>query len=69
MTRTAVRRHVDVSDGRLVIRKIVVEAPVCEPTSVVEPIVTDTRDAQRVDRFRTLSRARHALRDRGDRQP
>ena len=40
MTRTAIRRHVDVSDGRLVIRKIVVEtsecldvAPASEPVS------------------------------------
>jgi len=29
MTRTAVRRHVDVDDGRLIIRKIVVETSEC----------------------------------------
>lgn len=30
MTRTAVRRHVDVDDGRIVIRKIVVETEIPE---------------------------------------
>lgn len=33
MTRTDVRRHVDVNDGRVVIRKIVVETEVRETAS------------------------------------
>jgi hypothetical protein len=40
MTRTAVRRHVDVSDGRLVIRKIVVETSQCRGAAPAdEPVV------------------------------
>lgn len=35
MTRTAVRRHVDVTDGRLVIRKIVVETSECRDVAPV----------------------------------
>lgn len=64
MTRTAVRRYVELSDGRLVIRNIVVEAPVSEPTNqaVQAQPTAEARDASRVDRFRSLSRARQALR-------
>lgn len=64
MTRTSVRRYVDLSDGRLVIRTIVVEAPVAESVSKVEqtPAPAKPRDDSRVERFRSLNRARHALR-------
>lgn len=67
MTRTAVRRHVDVSDGRLVIRKIVVEAPVCQPSQVEQvSACAEARDGHRVtDRLPGIGRARHALRERG----
>ncbi len=45
MTRTAVRRHVDVNDGRVVIRKIVVETEISEsaPVESCAPVVQQPR--------------------------
>ena len=42
MTRTAVRRRVDVNDGRLVIRKVVVETSECLNAGPAEEPATTT---------------------------
>lgn len=42
MTRTAVRRHVDVNDGRVVIRKIVVETELSETPRTDAASASDT---------------------------
>jgi hypothetical protein len=40
MTRTAVRRRVDVNDGRLVVKKVVIETSEClDAGPAVEPVV------------------------------
>jgi hypothetical protein len=63
MTRTAVRRHVDVADGRLVIRKIVVETSDCrQPAPVAEPDVAET--PRRTGRLRGLRAGKYAMRVR-----
>ena len=64
MTRTAVRRYVELSDGRLVIRTIVVEAPVSEPMTqeAQAPAPATAHDTTPVDRSRSLNRVRQALR-------
>lgn len=68
MTRTAVRRHVDVSDGRLVIRKIVVEAPVAYPdasaTDQDAPVMSEREPQRRANRLRSLNPGRYAMRAR-----
>jgi hypothetical protein len=74
MTRTAVRRHVDVDDGRLVIRKIVVETSDCrEVASVADaPAAVTPTSAEaastparvRVRRVRGLRPGKYAVRVR-----
>jgi hypothetical protein len=66
MTRTAVRRHVDVTDGRLVIRKIVVETPESrQPVQATEQAAASPRDSQRrASRLRNLKPVRNAMRGR-----
>ena len=53
MTRTAVRRHVDVNDGRIVIRRIVVETemPESAPSESCAPVVQEPRH-RRLNRLR-----------------
>jgi hypothetical protein len=68
MTRTAVRRHVDVRDGRLVIRRIVVATPACRRVaSAVEPVVAAAPaggDAARGRRPRRLAPGAYVVRVR-----
>lgn len=65
MTRTAVRRHVDLADGRLVIRKIVVETSECrEIAPVVESVAAPTEQPGRVSRLRALRPGKYAVRSR-----
>ncbi len=66
MTRTAVRRHVDVNDGRVVIRKIVVETSGCRdiaPTSHV-PTLESAREPRRARRPRRMKPGTFAVRRR-----
>ena len=61
MTRTAVRRRVDVSDGRLVIRKVVVETSECLNAGPAgEPEVTD----QRSEKLRKIRPGKYSVRIR-----
>ena len=68
MTRTAVRRHVDVADGRLVIRKIVVEtsecreiAPLAEVSVASHSVASEPRVGRRL---RNLKPGKYAVRVR-----
>jgi hypothetical protein len=64
MTRTAVRRHVDVADGRLVIRKIVVETSDCrQPAPAAEQVAAE-RQPERRGRLRGLRAGKYAMRVR-----
>lgn len=67
MTRTAVRRHVDVADGRLVIRKIVIETSECREVAPAAEVdittpVAGTVEVQR--RPRSLKPGKYAMRIR-----
>jgi hypothetical protein len=64
MTRTAVRRHVDVTDGRLVIRKIVVETSECREVAPAADIATTPEEQQRGFRLRGLKPGKYAVRVR-----
>jgi hypothetical protein len=77
MTRTAVRRRVDVNDGRLVIRKVVVETSEClDAGPIVEPVVenvapaaaeasaTGERRFRRPERLRGLRPGKYSVRIR-----
>jgi hypothetical protein len=66
MTRTAVRRRVDLTDGRLVIRKIVVETSECRaPGPAVEPAAAELPQAEgRGRRLRVLRPGTYAVRSR-----
>jgi hypothetical protein len=67
MTRTAVRRHVDLADGQLVIRRIVVETSECRDAGPAsEPAVAVAAPAEREEsrRPRGLRPGRYLLRVR-----
>ena len=67
MTRTAVRRRVDVNDGRLVIRKIVVETSECFDIAAGEPqgaLAGAGEVAAHPRWLRRIKPGRHALRAR-----
>lgn len=66
MTRTAVRRHVDLADGRLVIRKIVVETSECrEVVPAAETLATTSAEQPgRAGRLRALRPGKYAVRVR-----
>jgi len=66
MTRTAVRRHVDLADGRLVIRKIVVETTECrEAAPAAETVATlAANQPERAARLRGLRPGKYAVRVR-----
>ena len=76
MTRTAVRRRVDVNDGRLVIRKVVVETSEClDAGPITEPVVESAAPAvaeassterrfRRPQRLRGLRPGKYAVRIR-----
>ncbi len=65
MTRTAVRRHVDLADGRLVIRKIVVETSECrEVAPAAEILAAPAEQPDRASRLRALRPGKYAVRVR-----
>ena len=66
MTRTAVRRHVDIADGQLVIRKIVVETSECrEVAPAAEILATAPAETSgRAGRLRSLRPGKYAVRIR-----
>jgi len=66
MTRTAVRRHVDLADGRLIIRKIVVETSECREAAPAAEVLAAMPAEQpgRASRLRALRPGKYAVRVR-----